>query len=358
MLEAAARPRRSEGRGRVVGIAAEAGMGKSRLVAEFVRNVRRRGHTVAFGECQAYGTKTPLLRLARDLAPPVRARGRRLPRSGRSRSSSGSSRRSIRRSSPARRCSTSVVGLSIPDSDLTRAFDAKLRKTSLEDLLRRHACGRGRTRRRSSRCSRTATGSTSCRATCSRCSPARRQPCRSCSCSPTGRRPSRAAVSASSGCPGSRELALDRMEPAEVAELVRSKMQQLAGEDAEVADALVELVAARSEGNPFYVEELLNFIVAQGIDAADAEAAGGRRLPESLHTLVLSRIDAAAEGPRRTMKVASVVGRVFPAPIAARRLRRAGQPRGRAGPPRRRCGRSTSSRSTARPTRRGCSSTS
>ena len=48
-----------QGRGRVVGIAAEAGMGKSRLVAEFVRNVRRRGHTVAFGECQAYGTKTP-----------------------------------------------------------------------------------------------------------------------------------------------------------------------------------------------------------------------------------------------------------------------------------------------------------
>ena len=47
------------GRGRVVGIAAEAGMGKSRLVAEFVRNVRRAGHTVAFGECQAYGTKTP-----------------------------------------------------------------------------------------------------------------------------------------------------------------------------------------------------------------------------------------------------------------------------------------------------------
>ncbi len=39
------------------------------------------------------------------------------------------------------------------------------------------------------------------------------------------------------------------------------------------------------------------------------------RLPESLHTLVLSRIDAAAEGPRRTIKVASVVGRVFPAPI-------------------------------------------
>ena len=46
------------GNGRVVGISAEAGMGKSRLVAEFVRGVRRRGQVVAFGECQAYGSNT------------------------------------------------------------------------------------------------------------------------------------------------------------------------------------------------------------------------------------------------------------------------------------------------------------
>ena len=116
------------------------------------------------------------------------------------------------------------------------------------------------------------------------------------------------------GSAGFSELALDRMEPADVAQLVRSKMEQLVGGDAEVSDALVDLVAARSEGNPFYVEELLNFIVSQGVDAADAAAVDAVRLPESLHTLVLSRIDAAAEGPRRTMKVASVVGRVFAAP--------------------------------------------
>jgi tetratricopeptide (TPR) repeat protein len=38
-------------------------------------------------------------------------------------------------------------------------------------------------------------------------------------------------------------------------------------------------------------------------------------LPESLHSLVLSRIDAINEEPRRTLKVASVVGRVFRAPV-------------------------------------------
>ncbi len=33
-------------------------MGKSRLIAEFVRNARRRGLFVAFGECQSFGTNT------------------------------------------------------------------------------------------------------------------------------------------------------------------------------------------------------------------------------------------------------------------------------------------------------------
>jgi tetratricopeptide (TPR) repeat protein len=50
------------------------------------------------------------------------------------------------------------------------------------------------------------------------------------------------------------------------------------------------------------------------VDLADPAAASTVSVPDSLHSLVLSRIDAAAEGPRRTMKVASVVGRVFEAP--------------------------------------------
>ena len=47
------------GERRIVGIAAEAGMGKSRLVAEFVRVARRAERNVVFGECQSFGTTTP-----------------------------------------------------------------------------------------------------------------------------------------------------------------------------------------------------------------------------------------------------------------------------------------------------------
>ena len=44
------------GRGRAVGISAEAGMGKSRLVAEFLREVGATGTFSAVGDCQSFGT--------------------------------------------------------------------------------------------------------------------------------------------------------------------------------------------------------------------------------------------------------------------------------------------------------------
>ena len=119
------------GSGAVVGISAEAGMGKSRLVAEFVRSVRRRGHVVAFGECQAFGRNTSyfawreiwrtLFHLRDD--EPEEAQLARLE----------ADLEQIDPELVARMpLLEPVVDLQIPDNDLTRAFDAKLRKTSLE----------------------------------------------------------------------------------------------------------------------------------------------------------------------------------------------------------------------------------
>ena len=303
------------GRGRVVGIAAEAGMGKSRLVAEFVRNVRRaRPHRWRSVSARPTARRRPYFvwreiwrRLfgLRDEDPdePAGRDAGTPPRGDRPRP---------RR--PSLRSSSDVVGLSIPDSDLTRGFDAKLRKTSLEDLL--VTCLRARAHE---------APFVAVLEDCHWIDELSRDLLNSLVKSaaalpvlfvlayrPTAEPGGGLGVD---GGAGFSELVLDRMEPDDVAQLVRSKMEQLAGEDVEVSDALVGLVAARSEGNPFYVEELLNFIVSSGVDASDPAAIETVRLPESLHTLVLSRIDAAAEGPRRTMKVASVVGRVFPAPM-------------------------------------------
>ena len=122
------------GEGRIIGIAAEAGMGKSRLVAEFVRVVRRRGSTVAFGECEAFGTKNPYF-VWREI-------WRRLfgidDSDPTERQIAGLEAR-LEAIDPAlvprAPLLEAVLAIPIPDSDLTRSFDAKLRKTSLEDLL-------------------------------------------------------------------------------------------------------------------------------------------------------------------------------------------------------------------------------
>ena len=109
-------------------------MGKSRLVAEFVRRARRRGNVVAFGECQAFGANTSygvwreiwrsLLRLEDD--DPEDAQVATLEREV----------AKIDEGLVARAPLLDVVlGITIPDNELTRSFEAELRKTSLEALL-------------------------------------------------------------------------------------------------------------------------------------------------------------------------------------------------------------------------------
>ena len=60
---------------------------------------------------------------------------------------------------------------------------------------------------------------------------------------------------------------------------------------------LIDHVLERAEGNPFYLEELLTFIASQGVDPKDASALAALDLPDSLHSLVLSRIDTLTRGP-------------------------------------------------------------
>ena len=122
------------GHGRIVGIAAEAGVGKSRLVAEFARIARERGVLVAIGECQSYGANTSYF--------VWRASGRRcsgwttaVPRTSRCRTSASRWPRSIPRSRRASRCCRGSSTCRFPKTTSPPAFDAKLRKASLEGLL-------------------------------------------------------------------------------------------------------------------------------------------------------------------------------------------------------------------------------
>ncbi len=301
------------GHGRIVGIAAEAGMGKSRLIAEFVRSARRSGHLVAFGECQAFGTTSAYFAF--------REIWRRLflLEDGNSEASQVADlQKHLWRIDPGLVARAplldAILGLTISDTDLTRSFDAKLRKASLEDLLL--TCLGGR-----SRDEPLVVVLEDCHWMDELSLDLLRVLARGCAdlrvlfvlaYRPT---PSRGGGLGIEELPYFYEIPLDRLDDEDAAAVVRSKVQQVMGRAKATSDALAELVTRRADGNPLYIEELISYIAGQGIDMSDATAIEGLQLPDSLHTIVLSRIDTVAEEPRRTMKVGSVVGRVFRAPM-------------------------------------------
>jgi class 3 adenylate cyclase/tetratricopeptide (TPR) repeat protein len=295
------------GGGRVVGVSAEAGMGKSRLVAEFVRGARVRGTSVAFGECRSFGSESyvPWREITRTLLGVDDS----LPE----REQVVALEQAVAEIDPALAPRVplldAVVGLPIPDNDLTGAFDAKLRKASLEDLV--VACVRGRVRE---------APLAIVVEDCHWLDPLSRDlldaVARAVAALPVALvlayRPGEAAPSR---LPGLEELPLTALGDEEMTALVSAKLAQLVGGPDEAPGEVIELVLGRAQGNPFYAEELLNFVHAQGVDPADARALRALELPGSLHSLILSRIDTLPEAPRRTLKVASVVGRSFTAHV-------------------------------------------
>ena len=292
------------GHGQVVVVRAEAGVGKSRLVGELVDDLATDGVTVASRARRRRSPAQRLPRLARasglvllglDLGhaglADVERRGR------------GARRRAW---SPARRCSGPCSVSPLPDNDLTAAFDGELRKTSLEDLLARLLAAARRARplvlvledgHWLDALSRDLLGVLA-RVTVP---PAvllvftsRPDGIRTPGCLSPPRdvhRPGPRGARARGGAPprGGPSPGRHRREPS--------------------AESL-DLVVSRAEGNPFYLEQLVDYVAAGRGPDAD-EPAPTPRAASSLHSLVLSRIDAQAEGPRRAVKVASVVGRSF-----------------------------------------------
>jgi predicted ATPase len=85
-----------------------------------------------------------------------------------------------------------------------------------------------------------------------------------------------------------------------------------------------DLIMARAEGNPFFVEEVVRMLIERGVIVADGDRwvatdqAGGVEIPESLHGLLLARIDQLPEAAKRSLRIAAVIGRQFPVRVLER----------------------------------------
>jgi predicted ATPase len=110
------------------------------------------------------------------------------------------------------------------------------------------------------------------------------------------------------------ELSLEPLTVAEGSQLVESLLTI-----SELPVRLKERILEKSEGNPFFIEEVLRTLIDQGVVVRDGSGshwlATGEgediEIPGNLQTLLVARIDLLAEDAQRTLQVASVVGRSF-----------------------------------------------
>ena len=98
----------------------------------------------------------------------------------------------------------------------------------------------------------------------------------------------------------------------------RLLLRQLLVKVAEPPPALVDLVIDSAEGNPFYIEELVTWLIDAGVvlkgpDTWTVEEAlvGSVLVPSTLRGVLQARLDALSQEERRLLQRASVVGRVF-----------------------------------------------
>ena len=102
------------------------------------------------------------------------------------------------------------------------------------------------------------------------------------------------------------EIHLAPFTPQESAELIRLKLAR-----SDLPDNLLIEIEDRAQGNPFFIDEFINLLQAQHIDLDDSAMRRDLQVPASLQMLIASRIDQLEEDEKMTLRIASVIGRLF-----------------------------------------------
>ncbi|HMB21930.1 MAG TPA: tetratricopeptide repeat protein [Anaerolineales bacterium] len=299
------------GQAQVIGVTAEAGLGKSRLVAEVIRLAHRKGFAGYGGACQSDGVHTPYLVWKSiwgaffdvDPAAPLRKQLRLLEGE-------------IEDRTPARVQAmpllNSLLDLDIPDNDFTYTLAPQDRKGVLhalfEDCLRAEA--------QETPLLIVVEDAQWIDALSHDLLEALARALADCPiCFVLAYRPpqiDRLLVPRLEALPVFTRIELRELERSEAEQAIRAKLALLYPARTEgLPPQLVDRLMERAQGNPFYLEELLNYLHDRGLDPRDPTDLEKIELPDSLHTLVLSRLDQLSEREKLTLRVASVIGRMF-----------------------------------------------
>ncbi len=295
---------KATGEGHTVGLTAEAGMGKSRLVAEVIARALEMGYVGLGGNGISHGTATPYLAWRPILRALLDLEG--VP--------------AAQQAEVARQHLAAIhpdlvirlpllgdaLGLEVPDNAITASFDAELRRKSLSALIAdliRHAAASAPlllvledahwlddlSRELARSLAYAIADIPVLFLTVYRPPEIEQQP--SLWAAPP---------------PAFTEIRLEPFSRQESAELIRLKLAGRA-----LPPTVVEQIERRAQGNPFFVDEFINLIRDRGIDPEDAQALAALEIPRSLEALVISRMDQLSERTKMTLRVASVIGRLF-----------------------------------------------
>lgn len=299
-----------EGKGQVVGIVAEAGMGKSRLLAEVIRLARRKGCVGYGGACQSEGVHTPYLVWKSiwsaffDIDPelPLRKQVRWLEGELEDRAPSRVE---------AMPLLNVVLDLDIPENEFTNALEPKFRKSALHALF--EECLRASAQDAPllividdmqwidalsldllEELAKMLADARICFVLAYR---------------PSGATEAQLRVEKLANFT---QVELSKLTHVDAEQAVRAKLAQLyPARTGSFPHALVDTMMERAEGNPFYLEELLNYLHDRGLDPFNSTDLKQIELPDSLHTLILSRVDQLSENEKAALRAASIIGRFF-----------------------------------------------
>lgn len=298
------------GQGQVITLVGEPGVGKSRLVAEAIRLAQMRSISVAGGACESYSVNSSYYvwqPIWRDLVgiDPTRPGAEQIE----------ILTQQLHALAPASLPRLPLLGavlqLAIPDTELTQSLDAKLRKSSLEFLLEdllRILSQRTPMLIILEDCHWLDSLSYDLLQVIGRA---------------IGELPvclllthrvlsiERLHSGQVSGLPYYTEIRLEPFTAEEARLLVQLKLAALTGGEVAVAESVPVRLIEQAEGNPFYLEELIAYLHHRGIRFDSDSAVAAVEMPDSLHRLVLSRLDQLSESQQITAKIASIGGRVF-----------------------------------------------
>lgn len=297
-----------QGQGRIIGLNAEAGMGKSRLTAEVIQSAEKAGVHVLGGECLSYATTTPyqvwqgiwrgFFELDTTQSPEAQLVAL-----------EAYLRRIDPTLLPRLPLLSPLLNLFIPDNELTGSLSPKVRRSSLEDLLA--SCLEMRCRTQSLLV---------VLEDCHWLDEMSRDLILEIGRNTTNLpilillvyRPSK-SLTAVKRLPHFSEITLSQFSDDEAQHLIKLKLTDLFGANVTVPPTIRQRVTEQAVGNPFYIEELVNYLHDLAIDIHDATLLQSIDLPSSISSLVLSRIDKLSESQQLTIKIASVIGRLFQA---------------------------------------------